>query len=128
MFKRTTISTGVLLALGGVLLAPVAAQAQDAQRVEVTGSRIKRVEAESASPVQTVTRAEIERSGKASVAELLQTLSVDNQGSVPTTFGNGFASGASGISLRGLGAASTSPQHTEITYEVDVRQCGPRRA
>ncbi len=75
--------------------------------VEVTGSRIKRIDAETAAPVQTVTREEIERSGKASVAELLQTLSVDNQGSVPTTFGNGFASGASGISLRGLGTAST---------------------
>jgi iron complex outermembrane receptor protein len=41
------------------------------------------------------------------VAELLQTLAVDNQGSVPTSFGNGFAAGASGISLRGLGTAST---------------------
>ena len=38
---------------------------------------------------------------------MLQTLSVDNQGSVPKNFGAGFASGASGISLRGLGAAST---------------------
>lgn len=34
-------------------------------------------------------------------------LAVDNQGSVPTTFGNGFASGASGVSLRGLGTSST---------------------
>ena len=41
MFKRTRISTGVLLALGGVLLAPIASHAQDAQRIEVTGSRIK---------------------------------------------------------------------------------------
>lgn len=81
--------------------------AQDTQRVEVTGSNIRRVQSETASPVQTVTREDIEKSGKASVAELLQTLSVDNQGSVPTTFGSGFASGASGISLRGLGAAST---------------------
>jgi iron complex outermembrane recepter protein len=105
MFKRTQICTGVLLALSGsVWVTSVMAQSQT---VEVTGSRIKRTDAETAAPVQTVTREEIERSGKASVAELLQTLSVDNQGSVPTTFGNGFASGASGISLRGLGTAST---------------------
>ncbi|WP_338771198.1 TonB-dependent receptor [Massilia sp. METH4] len=81
--------------------------AQPIQRVEITGSNIRRAQAETASPVQTVNRADIEKSGKTTVAELLQTLAVDNQGSVPTTFGNGFASGASGISLRGLGAAST---------------------
>lgn len=107
MFKRSKISTGVLLALGAVAALPQA-MAQDAtQRVEITGSNIRRVQSETASPVQTVTREDIERSGKTSVAELLQTLAVDNQGSVPTTFGSGFASGASGISLRGLGAAST---------------------
>ncbi len=83
------------------------AAAQPIQRVEITGSNIRRSQSETASPVQTVNRADIEKSGKTTVAELLQTLAVDNQGSVPTTFGNGFASGASGISLRGLGAAST---------------------
>ena len=76
-------------------------------RVQITGSNIRRAQAETASSVQVVNRADIERSGKTSVAELLQTLAVDNQGSVPTSFGNGFAAGASGISLRGLGAAST---------------------
>jgi iron complex outermembrane receptor protein len=98
-------------AVGLVLLA-LPAQAQEAApkpvaRVEVTGSNIRRSEAETASSVITVNRADIERSGKSTVAELLQTLAVDNQGSVPTSFGNGFAAGASGISLRGLGAAST---------------------
>ena len=86
------------------------ANAQDAaqlERVEVTGSNIRRLNAETASPVQTITREDIDKSGRASVAELLQTLSVDNQGSVPKSFGNGFASGGSGVSLRGLGAAST---------------------
>jgi iron complex outermembrane recepter protein len=99
-----------LLALPAAL--PLSAQAQEAApkpvpRVEITGSNIRRSEAETASSVITVNRADIERSGKATVAELLQTLAVDNQGSVPVTFGNGFAAGASGISLRGLGAAST---------------------
>src|SRR6185369_17588696 len=114
MFKRTKLSTGLLVAFGGALSIAgggVHAQAQqDAQKLErvtVTGSNIKRTEAETASPVQVIGRDDIEKSGKASVAELLQTLAVDNQGSVPTTFGNGFAAGASGISLRGLGAAST---------------------
>jgi iron complex outermembrane receptor protein len=95
-----------LLAAPPELLAQEAAP-KPVARVEVTGSNIRRAEAETASSVQTVNRADIERSGKTTVAELLQTLAVDNSGSVPTTFGGGFAAGASGISLRGLGTAST---------------------
>ena len=97
--------------LAGALPANAQTQATQADapipRVEITGSNIRRAQSETASAVLTVNRADIERSGKSSVAELLQTLAVDNQGSVPTSFGNGFAAGASGISLRGLGAAST---------------------
>ena len=113
MLKRTTLAKSLLIAFSGSAAfygAPAFAQqapTQELQRVEVTGSNIRRVQSETAAPVQTLTREDIDRSGKSSVAELLQTLSVDNQGSVPTTFGNGFAAGASGISLRGLGTAST---------------------
>ncbi|MDN4052955.1 TonB-dependent receptor [Massilia sp. YIM B02763] len=102
-------------AVGMALLAlPAPAQeaaqtagARPIQRVEITGSNIRRSEAETASSVITVNRADIERSGKNTVAELLQDLAVNNAGAVPTTFGNGFAAGASGVSLRGLGANST---------------------
>jgi iron complex outermembrane receptor protein len=116
--RKTRLCTAMMVACGGVLLsagtaalaqvaAPAPAQAQTLERVEITGSNIRRISSETASPVQTVTREDIDKSGRASVAELLQTLSVDNQGSVPKNFGAGFASGASGISLRGLGTAST---------------------
>ncbi len=113
MYKPSRLCKGLALAFGGlsILSAPALAQSDASQatlqRVEVTGSNIRRAESETASAVQVVSREEIDRSGKTSVAQLLQTLSVDNQGSVPTTFGAGFASGASGISLRGLGSAST---------------------
>jgi iron complex outermembrane receptor protein len=86
---------------------PQATPAPPVARVEVTGSNIRRAQSETASSVLTVNRADIERSGRQTVAELLQTLAVDNAGSVPTSFGNGFAAGASGVSLRGLGVAST---------------------
>ncbi|CDG84918.1 TonB-dependent receptor [Janthinobacterium agaricidamnosum] len=104
--RYTVAGAGILLAL------PAQAQAQEGSpqvvpRVEITGSNIRRAQAETASPVQTLSAADIEKSGKTSVAELLQTLAVDNQGSVPSNFGNGFAAGAAGVSLRGLGAAST---------------------
>ncbi len=90
----------------GVGIRDATAQAK-VERVEVTGSNIRRAQTETASPIQVISREDIEKSGKATVAEYLQTLAVDGQGSVPTTFGNGFASGATGVSLRGLGAGST---------------------
>ncbi|NHZ37151.1 TonB-dependent receptor [Massilia sp. CCM 8692] len=77
------------------------------QRVEVTGSSIKRASAESASPVQVITAQDMAKSGKGTVAEYLQTLTADGAGSLPTGFGNGFAAGSTAISLRGLGATST---------------------
>jgi iron complex outermembrane receptor protein len=111
-FRKTVVVRAVVAAFCGTASMMVAQDvlaqsASSLQRVEITGSNIRRTDIETASPVQTVTREDIEKSGKTSVAEFLQTLAVDNQGSVPTTFGSGFASGASGISLRGLGAAST---------------------
>ena len=109
--NKTRLCTALMVASGGVMLsAGPAAFAQSTttlERVEITGSNIRRINSETASPVLALTREDVEKSGRSSVAELLQTLSVDNQGSVPKNFGAGFASGASGISLRGLGAAST---------------------
>ena len=88
-----------------------AALAQDAQgpiqRVEVTGSSIKRASAETASPIQVISRDDLQKSGKSTVADYLQTLTADGAGSLPTGFGNGFAAGSTAISLRGLGATST---------------------
>jgi iron complex outermembrane receptor protein len=78
------------------------------ERVEITGSRIKRAETEKASPVQILTRDDIDKAARTTLGEYLQTLTADGQGSVPTTFGRGFAgSSAAGISLRGLGANAT---------------------
>ncbi|HYD78191.1 MAG TPA: TonB-dependent receptor [Paucimonas sp.] len=108
---RLMFSGSVAVSLG-LLAQP--ALAQDAtsddsklQRVEITGSNIKRAQAETASPIQLIKREDIEKSGKATVAEFLQTLTSDGAGSLPTSFGNGFAAGSTAVSLRGLGATST---------------------
>ncbi len=112
MYKQTAIAQAVSLALAAIALAQPA-MAQEAaptgpvQRVEITGSSIKRATAETASPVQVVTAADLAKSGKGTVAEYLQTLTADGAGSLPTGFGNGFAAGSTAISLRGLGATST---------------------
>ncbi|MEO7808366.1 MAG: TonB-dependent receptor [Ramlibacter sp.] len=86
----------------------LAQSASTLQRVEVTGSNIRRTDTETASPVQVITKEEIDQSGKGTVAEYLQTLTSDGQGSVPFTYGRGFAAASTaGISLRGLGANAT---------------------
>jgi iron complex outermembrane receptor protein len=115
MMMETVLSRSVRLMFSGSMVAAgllaVPAMAQDAnaniQRVEITGSSIKRATAETASPIQVIGREELLKSGKGTVAEYLQTLTVDGAGSLPTGFGNGFAAGSTAISLRGLGATST---------------------
>jgi iron complex outermembrane receptor protein len=108
MFRRSRVSLAAALAVGGVaMLATGTVFAQDGQRVEVTGSRIKRQDAETASPVQVLTREDIERSGKTSIQDVLRSVTSDSNGSIPTSFSNGFASGSAAISLRGLGVNST---------------------
>jgi iron complex outermembrane receptor protein len=111
--RRRALSIAIPFALCAAL--PLAAQAQEdpsqdatnLSKITVTGSNIPRTSTETASPVQVITRQEIDRTGKTSIGEYLQSLTVDGAGSVPKTFGNGFAMGSTGISLRGLGAGST---------------------
>ena len=111
MHQKKVLVQAISLALAYVAI-NASAMAQDVtqgpiQRVEVTGSSIKRASVETASPIQVITREDIAKSGKGTVAEYLQTLTADGAGSLPTGFGNGFAAGSTAISLRGLGATST---------------------
>ncbi|MEG2980487.1 MAG: TonB-dependent receptor [Stenotrophomonas sp.] len=106
----THILTGGALLLAGAVASSSAfaqEQATNLDRITVTGSNIPRTNTETPSPVQVVTRQEIDRTGKTTLAEYLQTITADGAGSIPKTFGNGFAGGGAGISLRGLGAGST---------------------
>ena len=79
MFKKTKVCKGLMLAFGGSLaLSGLPALAQEAaklDRVEITGSSIKRVEAEGALQVQTITRDQIDRLGVQTTEQLLQTIS-----------------------------------------------------
>ncbi len=114
MFRRTVLAKSLLIAFSGTAAfynGPANAQpapAQELKRVEITGTNIRRTDTETASPVQIITKQDIDQSGKGTVAEYLQTLTSDGQGSVPFTYGRGFSGAtASGISLRGLGANAT---------------------
>jgi iron complex outermembrane receptor protein len=75
--------------------------------VVVTGSRVLRTDVETPSPVQIISHEDLERSGQKNIGDILRQVSADNQGSLSTAFTGGFAGGAAGISLRGLGLNST---------------------
>ncbi|MCD9004682.1 TonB-dependent receptor [Luteimonas sp. XNQY3] len=75
-------------------------------RIEVTGSRIKRADIEGALPVTVISRDDIEVSGKTTVADLLQGSTYNSFGSFTPSSGSS-AQSFSGLSLRGLGAART---------------------
>ncbi|WP_159015501.1 TonB-dependent receptor domain-containing protein [Cognatiluteimonas profundi] len=87
--------------------APAEQQATTLDRIEVTGSRIRRVDAENASPVVTIDRAAIEKTGKLTLGDLIQEL--PNMAGAPTNpqVNNGGGTGASTIDLRGMGSART---------------------
>jgi len=105
MFKKTKVCSGVLVALGSAMLLPAAAQAQTAERIEITGSRIKSIAAEGASPVAVLGSADIKIDGVRNVESLLNNLPqvfADQGGNVV----NG-ASGTASVDLRGLGADRT---------------------
>jgi iron complex outermembrane recepter protein len=105
------LRSAIAFGIAGAMLAPVAiAQdaADDAEELEsviVTGSRIKRADAETAQPVTVITREVIERSGKTSFGELLQSL--PEVGPALTTAVNNGGNGATNVSLRSLGASRT---------------------
>ena len=78
------------------------------ERVEIVGSRVPRIDAETALPVQVIRRDEIERSGAATVEELLGRISANFGGQTEALgLGNADTPGFSGASLRGLGAGET---------------------
>src|SRR5438309_5844389 len=108
------IASTLSIALGAAwvttLIAPTAFAQQPIERVEITGSSIKRIDAETALPVQIVSRQEIEATGSANVEQFLQGLGVALQGnsnSVVATASGAVSGGVSSVSPRGLGSQRT---------------------
>ena len=115
-YLKNPMSRAVSLALKGLVVMPVimgSAHAQQMdnsdkmQKIEITGSAIRRTDAESPSPVQIINRESIQQSGLQSVSDVIRAISADNSGSIPNAFGTGFAAGSAGVALRGLTVNST---------------------
>ena len=95
------------LRFGGIaLLVAGPSSAQDI-RVNVTGTNIKRVDTETAAPIETITREAIQASGFQTISEVVRSITANNNSSLANEWSFGFPSGGSGVSLRGLGSNNT---------------------
>jgi iron complex outermembrane receptor protein len=77
-----------------------------AERIEVTGSHIRRTDVEGVSPVQTITHKDIEQKGYDSLGDVVRDLGANSFGS-NTVSGNSTAPGNADINLGGLGSDNT---------------------
>ncbi|QUN04676.1 TonB-dependent receptor [Shewanella yunxiaonensis] len=116
MNNRNILAKAVHLALaGGVVAAafsaPIVAAADEqsaekVERIEVTGSRIKRSDMEGASPVTTITADDMQVEGNFSVADALRNSNLNSFGSFSERSGSSAQSQAT-INLRGAGSERT---------------------
>jgi len=110
MLKEKMGARAVRLAFGLVTgLAVTQAIAQDApiQRVEVTGSAIKRINVEGALPIQTLSQEAIAKTGATSVAELVQTLPAMQGFAIAATAAGSNSGGRVTASIHGIGESYT---------------------
>ena len=86
-----------------------AEQAQDVEKIMVTGSFVRRSENfESPSPLAVMDAGDIEAIGAKSIGDITQTLTINTGAeNTPDAFTQNATAGTSNINLRGLGVAST---------------------
>ena len=112
MLRRKPLSVAVATAMGVATTAGMmsgSAFAKESEMIEeviVTGSRIKRADLDSASPVTVMTREDFEWKGVTDVGYLLQRMPGMAGSPIGTTTNNG-GNGSVQIDLRGLGAIRT---------------------
>ncbi|WP_448479174.1 TonB-dependent receptor [Pseudoxanthomonas mexicana] len=107
--KTTKLRDAISLALVISATTTGAAFAQEAtttlDKVEVTGSRIKRTDVETSQPVFSLTREDIQAQGLTSIGDVIQNLT-SNGTALNTTYNNG-GNGETRVSLRNLGSNRT---------------------
>ncbi len=115
MYNNSKIAKAIRLAMmfGAGATAAVSAPAfsaeeaveEEIERIEVTGSRIKRADLESASPVSVITTEDMKIQGITNIADALQNLTAQS-GGLTAAVNNG-GSGNATVNLRGMGSNRT---------------------
>lgn len=113
-FERTKVASALSCAFGvgsAVLLLSGVSSAQTPvgtiDKREITGSNIKKTDTETASPIQVITRQDIDASGLNTISDVVRQITANSNGTIADANINGFGAGASGVSLRGLGVNNT---------------------
>ncbi|MDP9044837.1 MAG: TonB-dependent receptor [Pseudomonadota bacterium] len=114
MYKKTVLAKSLLLAFGGTTaffgasaFAQDTTQPQQLQRVEITGSAIKRIDAETSVPVTVIKIEDLKKEGVSTVEQVLSRLSA-SQSQQGTSQSVGLQTGgASFADMRGLGQNKT---------------------
>ena len=109
MFKKTKVCTGLMVAFGGTFalgIAPAMAQTQ-MDRVEITGSAIKRIDAETSVPVTVIKIEDLKKEGITTIEQVVNRIA-SNQATQGTSQVVGLGTGGAAFAnLRGLGANKT---------------------
>lgn len=113
MSKFFTKHTSLALSISAALLTSTSISAfaaeEEIERIEITGSHIKRTNMEGPSPVTSLSQDDIQKSGVTDLISLFTKLPISGQGTFSTQANSSddTANGGSSVSLRGLGADST---------------------
>ena len=116
MFTNSKLAKSVKLACAfgaastigftGAVNAQETEQAAEAvEKIEVTGSRIRRTDIEGANPVTVMSRVDIEKFGITSIGDVLQ--AIPSAGSAINTNNNNGGNGTTTINIRGIGSNRT---------------------
>ena len=113
--QLTPMALAALLALASAPPAlaqtePAVTPVVQAPRVEVTGSRIKRIDGEEALPVQVITREDIVKAGITTAAEIVAKITANSNGltdGASINIGGYDQKGFNSANLRGIGTSST---------------------
>jgi len=109
MFSRTKICTALLAACAANAWAQNT-DTDSTQRVEITGSAIRRIEAEGALPVTVISRDAIDKTGALSITELIQKL--------PAMTGGNFQQSSSSVNGNGNGTTTAAIHGLDQKYTL----------
>ena len=110
MKEKKLAKTVRILCAGGLLVAgfnSTVAYAEEVQKVEILGSSIKRIAKEGALPVQTLSNAEIQKTGAKTVEDLIQNLPAMQGFTASSSSVNGGGGGVQTASVHGIGEGYT---------------------
>jgi iron complex outermembrane recepter protein len=109
MLKRTKLSlaVGAAFSAGLVGFTPVAVAQSTMDRVEITGSLIKRIEGETSLPVTTLSISDLEKAGVTNAEQAVKFITQQQGGTVTSGSVSGTNGAASYADLRSLGANRT---------------------